>query len=126
MIKLSEIKTIDFWKKGSGELLGFICITPILCSLLILLVSIVQIGTIKEKLEYTTYIACRAAVVAENYSDAHKAANQAATQDLQSVQDRLTGACVELIPVKGKDKLNSSKKTTTKKRTKTKVDASLE
>ena len=65
---------MSFWKKGSGEVFGFLCVSPIMVILLMLLVSIVQMTSLKQKLEYTAYVACRAAVVSETLSKAKQAA----------------------------------------------------
>ncbi len=75
---------MSFWKKGSGEVFGFLCVSPIMVVLIMLLICIVQMGALKEKLEYTAYVACRAAVVSDTLSDARKAAKEVAEADLRS------------------------------------------
>lgn len=56
--------TKSFWQRGSGDIVGFLCTLPCIILMLVLLVSIIQLGSIKERLEYTAYLACRQAVVA--------------------------------------------------------------
>ena len=53
----------DFWKKGASEILSFIVLAPVMLILFALLASIVQSESLKEKLEYTTYVAARAAAL---------------------------------------------------------------
>lgn len=78
-----------FLKQGSGEILGFLWVSPCIIFILVLLVSVVQLGSIKERLEYTAYLACRQAVVASDtdkdkdyLDDAKKAAKKTAEEDL--------------------------------------------
>ena len=54
----------SFWQCGSGDIVGFLCTLPCIILMLVLLVSIIQLGSIKERLEYTAYLSCRQAVVA--------------------------------------------------------------
>lgn len=56
----------DFWKKGASEILSFIVLAPVMLILFALLASIVQSESLKEKLEYTTYVAARAAALSES------------------------------------------------------------
>ena len=79
-----------YWKKGSGDIVGFLCTLPCIITMLVLLISIIQIGSIKERLEYTAYLACRQAVVASDRNnngscmdDAKKIAAQTAMDDLE-------------------------------------------
>lgn len=71
-----------FWKKGSGEIIGFLSVLPVIIFLLVMLISIAQMGSIKERMEYTTYVAGRAAVVQKDFSSARKAAYETAQRDL--------------------------------------------
>ena len=80
----------EFWKQGSGDIIGFLCVLPCIIFMLVLLISMVQIGSIKERLEYTAYLACRQAVVASDRNnngtcmdDAQKIATQTAMDDLE-------------------------------------------
>lgn len=82
---------MSFWKKGSGEVFGFLCVSPIMVILLMLLVSIVQMTSLKQKLEYTAYVACRAAVVSETLSKAKQAAKEVAEADLRSYSSDYEG-----------------------------------
>ena len=76
-------KIVKFLKRGNGELLGFSILLPLFVWLILLMVSIAQIGLAKEKLEYTTYSASRAAVVSEDYASALNNANVVATETLE-------------------------------------------
>ena len=80
----------EYWEKGSGDIVGFLCTLPCIIIMLVLIVSIIQIGSIKERLEYTAYLACRQAVVAPDRNnngscadDAKKIATQTAMDDLE-------------------------------------------
>ena len=59
-----------FWKKGSAEMMSFIALAPTMLILFALLVSVVQAGSFKEKLEYTTYVAARAATLSDTQREA--------------------------------------------------------
>ena len=71
-----------FWKKGSGEIIGFLSVLPVIIFLLVMLISIAQMGAIKERMDYTTYVTGRAAVVQKDFSSARKAAYETAQRDL--------------------------------------------
>lgn len=73
-----------FWRKGSGEVFGFLCVSPIMVALTVMLVGVVELSCFKEKLEYTAYVACRAAAVSETKAEALEAAKKAAEEDLRS------------------------------------------
>ena len=70
----------DFWKKGASEILSFIVLAPVMLIIFALMASIVQ----SEKLEYTTYVAARAAALSESLPAAQANAEQAAKVDLAS------------------------------------------
>lgn len=74
----------DFWKKGASEILSFIVLAPVMLILFALLESLVQSESLKEKLEYTTYVAARAAALSESLPAAQANAEQAAKVDLAS------------------------------------------
>ena len=57
-------------------------VLPVIIFLLVMLISIAQMGSIKERMEYTTYVAGRAAVVQKDFSSARKAAYETAQRDL--------------------------------------------
>lgn len=58
-----------FWKKGGAEVIGFISATPLIILSFALLVSVIQLGSIKEQLEYITYQSCRRAIVVSDDDD---------------------------------------------------------
>ena len=77
----------SFWIRGSGEIIGFLSILPVIVLLLVMLISIAQMGSIKERLEYTTYVAGRAAVVSKDINSAKEAAYITAQNDLLNFSD---------------------------------------
>lgn len=81
----------EFWKKGSGEVFGFLCVSPIMVVLIVMLVGVVELSCFKEKLEYTAYVACRAAAVSETKAEALAAARKAAEEDLRSYSADYSG-----------------------------------
>lgn len=78
-------KTIDFWKKGSVEVFSYICILPAVFMLMVMVVGMVQLGTLKEKMEYTTYVACRAAAASETKAKAKINAQEVAEENLKGL-----------------------------------------
>ncbi len=66
---LNKIKRKQFWRQGSGEIIGFLCVLPVIIFMLAMFVSVVQIGTLEEQLEYVVYNACRQAVVVHDEND---------------------------------------------------------
>ena len=89
MIKRRFLKK-SFWQRGSGDIVGFLCTLPCIIFMMVLLVSIIQLGSIKERLEYTAYLACRQAVVATDKNgngscmdEAKKIAKKTAVADLK-------------------------------------------
>lgn len=70
-------------KRGSGEAITFMAITPVVLIIVVIVVGIIQLGMIKERLEYTVYSACRAAVVSDDLKQARQNATKAALNDLQ-------------------------------------------
>ena len=96
-------------KKGGGELIAFMGILPCLCFLLIFIVGAFQNGAIKERLEYTTYMACRAAISERKFEDAQNAARQAAEEDFNKAKDKhLSNMKVELKIIGEPDKEDSN------------------
>lgn len=74
----------NYWKKGSAEMMAFIALAPTMMILFAMLASIVQVTSFKEKLEYTTYVAARAAAVSDSQKEASDNAKKAAEADLAS------------------------------------------
>ena len=64
-------------KKGAGETVSFMMVT---------ILALIQAAGIKQRLEYTAYTACRAAVTCKNYDDAVKTAERVAKEDLHRAQ----------------------------------------
>ena len=74
----------NYWKKGAAESLSFIMLAPTILIIFAMLATVVQSGCLKEKLEYTTYVAARAAVVSDSMDNAKKNAMEVAKADLSS------------------------------------------
>lgn len=80
---LKRIKKVDF-RKGSGEILGFCAIIPALFALVLVLIAAIQLGITRQRMEYTAYSACRAAVVSSSKSVAETHASGIANDYLSS------------------------------------------
>lgn len=57
-------RIFNYLRKGGSEVIGFLVTMPFLIFMLVMIICTVQLGSIKERLEYTAYLACRQAVVA--------------------------------------------------------------
>lgn len=64
IVKSVKRKAID-WRKGSSELIGFALVLPALCILLLLSIGVIQTGLMRQMVEYSTYMAARAAVTCD-------------------------------------------------------------
>ncbi len=78
---MSNIK----WNKGSGEILGFCAIVPMLFIMFMVLISALQVGIAKQRMEYAAYSSCRAAVVSSDKDYAKNQANGVAKEYLGSM-----------------------------------------
>ena len=56
------------WKKGSGEIIGFGIVMPMLVLLFCGIISAAQLSMANETLQYSAYSSCRAAVVTADES----------------------------------------------------------
>lgn len=88
-------KKID-WHKGGAELIGIGLAMPVICLLLIMIVGIMQAGIMRQSLEYTTYMAARAAVTCETSTEAIE---QARTTALMTIADSSFGIDVDAVTV---------------------------
>lgn len=102
MIKRRFLKK-SFWQRGSGDIVGFLCTLPCIIFMMVLLVSIIQLGSIKERLEYTAYLACRQAVVATDKNgngscmdEAKKIAKKTAVADLKKSKLKYVNGSVKV------------------------------
>ena len=66
------------WRKGSSELISMAIVLPILFMLIFGSIGIIQIGLLRQTLEYTAYLSGRAAVVCETMEEAKTEALSAA------------------------------------------------
>lgn len=89
-------KKVD-WRKGGAELIGIGLAMPVICLLLIMIVGIMQAGIMRQSLEYTTYMAARAAVTCETSTEAIE---QARTTALMTIADSSFGIDVDAVTVK--------------------------
>ena len=62
------------WRKGGGELIGFVLVLPVLLMVFCAIIMAAQLGIARQSVEYTTYSAARAAVICENQAQAQQAA----------------------------------------------------
>lgn len=65
------------WEKGSGEMLSFAIVMPIICLIIIAVIGYFQYSFIRQQLEYATYKTVREAVVCENLAEAQNIAQKA-------------------------------------------------
>ena len=71
-------------KKGSTDALAIMCLTPLIIILMGALTSIIQISVVREKIEYTTYVAARAAALSYSEDDYQDNAQEVAWLDIVS------------------------------------------
>lgn len=62
----------SYWKKGGGEIIGFAYILPFIIMLICCIIAAAQISIVNQRLSYTAYNACRAAVVSVDETTAHE------------------------------------------------------
>ena len=65
-----KLRNKEFWCKGGGEVIGFVYILPFIVMLICCIIAAAQISTVKQKLSYTAYNSCRAAVVSADEATA--------------------------------------------------------
>lgn len=65
-----KLKDKQFWKKGGGEVIGFVYILPFIVMLICCIIAAAQVSAVKQQLSYTAYNACRAAVVSTDEATA--------------------------------------------------------
>lgn len=75
---LAKLKNKVNWKKGSSELVSMAIVLPIIFMLIFSVIGIIQIGLVRQTLEYTAYLSGRAAVVCETLEEAKVEALSAA------------------------------------------------
>ena len=75
----------DFWEDGSGEVTGFIIVTPIIAFFLVIFISVIQVGMIHARLEYVAYTICRAAVVSKDRDEAYERGEKAMNMNMSDV-----------------------------------------
>lgn len=104
----------EYWARGSGEFIGFMTVVPAMTILLLLLVSVIQVGIIKNRMEYVTYAAARAAVVSSDIKEAKEQAEKAAKENTKitgGAKVILEGVSVDVVdPVTGEITENAGKK----------------
>jgi len=89
------------WRRGSSELIGFALIIPLLAALIFTIITIMQLGLVRQTLEYATYMSARSAVVCEDYSTALTQAQTTARMTLANstygVDSDNVGVHLELV-----------------------------
>lgn len=55
------------WKRGASELLSLAIALPIILMMIFAIVNVIQVGLVRQSLEYTAYLAGRSAVVCDTY-----------------------------------------------------------
>ena len=86
-------KLYRFFKEGNGEAIGFITMVPAIFALLVVIIIIIKMTTLRQKMEYATYVACRAAVVSDTQEEAQENAEKIIGIELGSYE--------ELFDIKG-------------------------
>ena len=89
-----------YFQNGSGELLGFIALVPAIFALLIAIIIIVKMTSLRQKMEYTAYVACRAAALSDTQEEAQKNAEKVVGIELGSYEELfdIKGFKVEIKP----------------------------
>ena len=73
------------WRKGGGELIGFALIMPTIMLVFCALIMAAQLGIARQSIEYTTYSACRAAVICESKEQAQLAAEKIVRETIYGI-----------------------------------------
>lgn len=82
-----KVKTVEFWKSGNSEIVGFMLVTPVLAFFLVAITGFVQLSMLKTKVDYATYAACRAAAISGEKKTAEENAKGTFQLNLQGVID---------------------------------------
>lgn len=105
MIRKNDEEKNNSLKKGSGEALAFLCALPLIFILLVAVISIIKLTNLRQKMEYTAYVACRAAVVSDTYKDAVANAETVADIELAEFANLYNidskNISITIVPVKG-------------------------
>lgn len=72
------------WNKGSGELISMALVLPVIIFLIFTIIGVIQLGLIRQTMEYSVYLSARQAVVCEGQAEAEAAALSAAKMSLSS------------------------------------------
>lgn len=78
MGQLAALKKKTSWRKGSSELISMCIVLPVIFLLIFSVIGIIQMGLVRQTLEYTAYLSGRAAVVCETMDEAKTQAESAA------------------------------------------------
>lgn len=71
-------KVQKFFRSGSSEVLGFVCMAPLIIMLLGFILSAAQISCVNQAMEAAAYSAGRVAIVTDDYDAAKENAQQVA------------------------------------------------
>lgn len=84
---MKKIQSKEFWRKGGGEVIGFVYILPFIIMLICCIIATAQISTVKQQLSYTAYNACRAAVVSTDETTANERGTAIFEDSIGSISD---------------------------------------
>jgi hypothetical protein len=88
-------------RRGSGEIVGFAIVMPLLMLVFCALIMAAQLGLARQALEYSLYTAARAAVVQDNIVNARNAANLMADAEIQTGTIGVTGYDLQMEVISG-------------------------
>ena len=74
----------------------FVGLTPVILFFCMILTTFVQLTSFKEKLEYTTYVAARAAVVSADYESALENAKKVAEMDMAGYANMIEEGSIKI------------------------------
>lgn len=85
------------WRRGGGELIGFALVLPIVMMVFCAIIMAAQLGLARQTIEYTTYSACRAAVICETETQAQLAAEKVVDDMIYSIPGVRDGSAQVVI-----------------------------
>lgn len=98
---MKKFLSAAFWRKGGGEIIGFVYILPFIVMLICCIIAAAQVSLTKQTLTYTAYNACRAAVVSVDETTAVERSKAVYESSIGTVADisQLGGAVYEPIEI---------------------------
>lgn len=107
-----KTKLLHFLKRGDGDSVAFIWLTPVVIGLLVMLLTYSKYVSVRQKMEYTAYFTCRAASVCDSLKEAQKRSLTVAKQNLNRYVDIIDPGSirVELTTISGDGKKAGARK----------------